>query len=82
MCNVRGERENLGTLYRKKLRGIDSLPLFLLSDHQKSDLLMHRGWSLLCFSLLKYVLSLLKIFILFWSIGDLQCCVSFRCTAK
>jgi len=62
MCNVRGERENLGTLYRKKLRGIDSLPLFLLSDHQKSDLLMHPGWSLLCFSLLKYVLSLKNLY--------------------
>ena len=78
---MRGERENFGTLYRKRLRGVDSLPLLLLSDHHKSDLLMHPGWSLLCFSLLKYVLSLLKTFILFWSIGDLQCCVSFRCTA-
>ena len=68
---MRGERENLGTLYRKRLRGVDLLPLLLLSDHHKSDLLMHPGWSLLCFSLLKYVLSLLKIFILFWSIGDL-----------
>ena len=62
MCNVRGEGRILVLYTGKKLRGIDSLPLFLLSDHQKSDLLMHPGWSLLCFSLLKYVLSLKNLY--------------------
>ena len=33
-------------------------------------------------SKLSKVIGFLKLFILYWSIVDLQCCVSFRCTAK